>query len=158
MKKIMIYGKGGHGKVVEDTINQINDTIQVAYFDDASNPYRTDYESEAKVIIGIGNNEVRQRISTEVEHAFDVIIHPTAYVSPSAEIGEGTVVLANAVIQANAKVGKHCIINANVTIDHDAVIEDFVCTYPSSYVAGFARVTALQTLKPGQVVWKSEVF
>ncbi|WP_158960365.1 PglD-related sugar-binding protein [Myroides fluvii] len=158
MKKIMIYGKGGHGKVVEDTIYQINQAIEVAYFDDTSNPYRADYEPEAKVIIGIGNNEVRQRISTEVKHAFDTVIHPTAYVSPSAEIGEGTVVLANAVVQANAKVGKHCIINANVTIDHDAIIEDFVCTYPASYVAGFARVTALQTLKPGQVVWKSEVF
>ncbi|EHQ44001.1 PglD-related sugar-binding protein [Myroides odoratus] len=158
MKKIMIYGKGGHGKVVEDTINRIDETIAVEYFDDATKPYTTSYEPEATVVIAIGNNEVRQRIASEVTHSFDTLIHPTAYVSPSAKIGEGTVVLANAVIQANAQVGKHCIINANVTIDHDAIIEDYVCTYPASYVAGFARVTALQTLKPGQVVWKAEVF
>ncbi len=154
----MIYGKGGHGKVVADAIHQINNTICVDYFDDASNPYQVSYESEAKMIIGIGNNEVRKRISTEVEHSFGIIVHPTAYVSPTAKIGEGTVVLANAVVQADAQIGKHCIINANVTIDHDAIIEDYVCTYPSAYVAGFARVTALQTLKPGQVVWKSETF
>lgn len=156
--KYLIYGKGGHGRVVEDTIYQLDTTNVVDYFDDASNPYSVAYEAEAKLIVGIGNNEVRKRIVGEVKHAFATIIHPTAYVSPSAELGEGTVVLANAVIQANAKVGKHCIINANVTIDHDAIVEDYVCTYPASYVAGFARITEGQTLKPGQVVWKSEVF
>jgi acetyltransferase EpsM len=108
--------------------------------------------------MGIGNNEVRKRIVGEVKHSFATVIHPTAYVASSAEIGEGTVVLANAVVQADSKIGKHCIINANVTVDHDAIVEDYVCTYPASYVAGFARVTEGQTLKPGQVVWKSEVF
>ncbi|MCA4793885.1 PglD-related sugar-binding protein [Myroides odoratimimus] len=156
--KYLIYGKGGHGRVVEDTIYQLDTTNVVDYFDDASNPYSVTYEQDVELIIGIGNNEVRKRIVGEVKHAFATIIHPTAYVSPSAEIGEGTVVLANAVIQANAKVGKHCIINANVTIDHDAIVEDYVCTYPASYVAGFARITEGQILKPGQVVWKSEVF
>lgn len=156
--KLLIYGKGGHGKVVEDTIYQLDSTNSVAYFDDASNPYHEGYEEDAELIIGIGNNEVRKRIVGEVKHRFATIIHPTAYVAPSAEIGEGTVVLANAVIQADAVIGKHCIINANVTIDHDAVVEDFVCTYPGAYLAGFARVTALKTIAPNQVVWKSEVF
>lgn len=158
MKSIMIYGKGGHGKVVEDAIKQLYPLAAVDYFDAATRPYNEQEEPQAKVVIAIGNNEVRKRIATEVQHEFATVIHPTAYVAPSAQLGEGTVVLANAVIQADAVVGKHCIINANVTVDHDAVIEDFVCTYPAAYVAGFARVTALQTLKPGQVVWKSEVF
>ena len=158
MKQTIIYGKGGHGKVVEDTINQLNPAIVVEYFDDASNPYSETYAKEADVIVAIGNNEVRKRIVSKVKHRFGTLIHPTAYVAPTAQIGEGTVVLANAVIQADAKVGKHCIINANVTIDHDAVVEDYVCTYPSCYIAGFARVTELKTVKPGQVVWKSEVF
>ncbi|SEJ29250.1 transferase hexapeptide (six repeat-containing protein) [Myroides marinus] len=156
--KVLIYGKGGHGKVVEDTIYQLDNDNSVAYFDDASNPYNENYEREAELIVGIGNNEIRKRIVGEVKHRFATVIHPTAYVAPSAEIGEGTVVLANAVIQADAKIGKHCIINANVTVDHDAIVEDYVCTYPAAYVAGFARITEGQTLKPGQVVWKSEVF
>lgn len=158
MNKIFIYGKGGHGKVVEDTILQIDHTIEVNYFDDAINPYNQTMHPEAKVVIAIGNNDVRERISHQVKHVLTKLIHPTAYVSPSASVGEGTVVLANAVVQANAVIGKHCIINSNVTIDHDAIIENYVCTYPSSYVAGFARVTEKQTLKPGQVVWKGEVF
>ncbi|MVX35988.1 transferase [Myroides sp. LoEW2-1] len=156
--KYLIYGKGGHGKVVEDTVYQLDATNTVEYFDDASNPYNQNYEVAAKLIIGIGNNEVRKRIAETVKHCFATIIHPTAYVSPTAVIGEGTVILANAVVQADAKIGKHCIINANVTVDHDAIVEDYVCTYPAAYVAGFARITEGKTLKPGQVVWKSEVF
>ncbi len=158
MNKIYIYGKGGHGQVVEDTILQTDNTIEVNYFDDTLNPYDENTQPEAKVIVAIGNNEIRQQIVNKVKHSFTTLIHPTAYVSPKATIGEGTVVLANAVIQANAMVGKHCIINANVTIDHDAIIEDYVCTYPASYVAGFAKITKGKTLKPGQVVWKGEVF
>ncbi|WP_267739807.1 PglD-related sugar-binding protein [Myroides injenensis] len=158
MKEIIIYGKGGHGKVVEDTIMQLDKTMLVEYFDDASNPYAEPYKKEANVIIAIGNNDVRKRISEKVKHKFATLIHPTAYVAPTAKIGEGTVILANAVVQADATIGKHCIINANVTVDHDAIIEDYVCTYPSSYIAGFAKVTALKMVKPGQVVWKGEVF
>ncbi|WP_286425339.1 hypothetical protein [Myroides marinus] len=37
MKKYLIYGKGGHGKVVEDTIYQLDNDNSVEYFDDASN-------------------------------------------------------------------------------------------------------------------------
>ena len=158
MKKILIYGKGGHGKVVEDTIKHSFNNVVVEYFDDAINPYNSEYEKESFLIIGIGSNEVRKRIVSQVKHGFTTIVHPTAYISETAIIGEGTVVLANAVIQAGAKVGEHCIINANVTIDHDAIIEDFVCSYPSSYVAGFARVQEGKTLKPCQVVWKGEVY
>lgn len=65
----------------------------VVYFDGASNPYSITYEPEAKLIIGIGNKEVRKRIVEEVQHSFAMIIHLTAYVSPSAEVWEGTVVL-----------------------------------------------------------------
>ena len=158
MNKVLIYGKGGHGKVVEDAVKQRFTNVDVEYFDDATNPYDAGYQKESILVIGIGSNEVRKQIASQVKHRFTTIVHPTAYVSDTAIIEEGTVVLANAVIQAGAKIGKHCIINANVTIDHDAIIEDFVCTYPSSYVAGLGRVKEGKTLKPCQVVWKGEVF
>lgn len=158
MQKILIYGKGGHGKVVEDTFLQLFPEGSIEYFDDATNPYDPSYCVANNVITAIGNNEVRKQIVERVKHEFSSLIHPTAYVSPLATIGVGTVILANAVVQANAIIGDHCIINANVTVDHDAIVEDFVCTYPGSYVAGFAHVTELKTVLPCQVVWKGEIL
>lgn len=51
-------------------------------------------------------------------------IHPTAYVSRSARIGMGTIVLANATIKNNAVIGTRNFINSGVNIGHDTVIGD----------------------------------
>ena len=52
------------------------------------------------------------------------VIAPTAYVSPRASIGSGTIVMPGVVINAGATVGNNCIINSNALIEHDAHIED----------------------------------
>lgn len=49
-------------------------------------------------------------------------IHPTAYVSRSAKIGDGTIVMANATIKNNVCMGTCNFINSNVNIDHDCII------------------------------------
>jgi len=50
------------------------------------------------------------------------------------------VVLAGTVIQSGAKIGKHVIVNANATIDHDAIVEDYVTTYPGVYIGAGAII------------------
>ena len=55
---------------------------------------------------------------------FPVIKSPLAYVSPHAQIAEGTIVMHHALINAGANVGKNCIINTKALVEHDAVIED----------------------------------
>ena len=49
-------------------------------------------------------------------------VHPSAYVSRSAQIGQGTIVLANATIKNNVVLGTCNFVNSNVNIDHDCVI------------------------------------
>ncbi len=51
-------------------------------------------------------------------------IHPTADVSPLAELGEGTRVWANVQIRERAKIGRNCIIGRNSYIDFDVTIGD----------------------------------
>ena len=146
----VIYGGGGHARVIGDAI-KLNNARLVAYFDDNNKdvssinhtpvfPYHENVEKQAKLIIGIGNNEVRRNISKYIIHDFGIVIHPKAIIANDVIIGEGSVILAGAVIQSGAIIGKHVIINANVTIDHDAVIEDFCCIYPNSYIGGGAKI------------------
>lgn len=55
---------------------------------------------------------------------FPVIQSPLAYVSPHAQIAEGTIVMHHALIDAGAQVGRNCIINTKALVEHDAVIGD----------------------------------
>lgn len=146
MQEFVLYGNGGHGRVIKDAIEKLGD--KVVYFFDQDNPYNPSLFPDAKLIIAIGNSEFRERISLEVKHRIGIIIHPNAIIANDVTIDEGTVVLANAVIQSGAKIGKHCIINAAVVVDHDVIIEDFVSIYPNSYIGGGSIITNHKTIEP----------
>jgi sugar O-acyltransferase (sialic acid O-acetyltransferase NeuD family) len=51
------------------------------------------------------------------------IVSPLAYVSRSASIGAGTIVMHGAVINASARIGENCIVNSMALIEHGAVVE-----------------------------------
>ena len=79
-------------------------------------------------VVSIGNNEIRKTLIRRLQSAdapLISLIHPRAYVSPSAEIGIGSIILPGAIIHTNAKIGQGCIVSIGALIDHDAVIEDF---------------------------------
>lgn len=156
MNKWVIYGGGGHARVIADAIRLNQDQV-ANFFDDnedlkkmAGKPvvsYHENHMPEAKMIIGIGNNKIRRAITQYIVHEFGVLIHPDATVSDDVLIGEGTVILAGAVIQSGAVIGKHVVINANVTVDHDAIIGDFCSIYPNSYIGGAANIGAGVTIE-----------
>lgn len=52
------------------------------------------------------------------------IVSPSAYVSPSAQIGNGTIVMHGAIINAGVKVGSNCIINSRTLLEHDTQVLD----------------------------------
>jgi acetyltransferase-like isoleucine patch superfamily enzyme len=53
-------------------------------------------------------------------------IHPTADVSPLAEIGEGTRVWSHVQIRERARIGRNCIIGRNSYIEFDVTVGDNV--------------------------------
>lgn len=130
MKKVVIIGAGGHGKVVADIVDAMGDEV-IGFLDD--NPSLdtlgtvADYKKYADnwFIIAIGNPQIRERIVKNLNVKFYTAIHPSAVVSSSAQIKEGCAVMANAVISAGAVIGKHCIINTGAIVEHDNIIEDF---------------------------------
>lgn len=153
MSSLLIYGSGGHGKVVADCAKCLG--LVIAGFFDRENSYAADYKKEIPLLIAIGNPNVRREIARTCRHQFTHLIHPSAVVAEDVQIGEGTVILAGAVIQTGAVIGRHVIINANVTIDHDAVIDDFVTTYPGVYIGGEASIGRGAILNANVVVERS---
>lgn len=51
-----------------------------------------------------------------------VMIHPTAEVSPSAQIGQGTKIWHHAQVRERGRIGTNCIIGKGVYIDFDVVV------------------------------------
>ena len=76
----------------------------------------------------------------QVGARFPVIQSPLAYVSPHAQVGEGTIVMHHALINAGANVGRNCIINTKALVEHDAVIEDHCHISTGAIVNGGVRI------------------
>lgn len=68
------------------------------------------------------------------------IIHSTAYVAASAEIGEGVAILTNAVVNTSAKIGSFCCINTGAIVEHDCKIGHNVFIQPRCVLAGNVTV------------------
>lgn len=146
---MIILGASGHAKVIIE-IAQANDrTIDTVYDKDVAKVEVLGYPvchdeippQATCAVIAIGNNKIRQQLAQDHKTSFCApLIHPTAIVSPSASLGEGTVVMAGAIINAGAKIGAHVIINTAAVVEHDCVIEDFVHISPNAALAGNVTV------------------
>jgi len=107
------------------------------------------------VALGIGNNEARAWWCEKLlQDGFELppILHPAAWVSPSAKIGEGVFVGAGAVIQAGAVLGKAALINSNATVEHHAEIGEGAHIGPGAVLAGLAKVGQLSMIGAGAVL------
>lgn len=64
------------------------------------------------------------------------VIHPTAYVAPSATIGAGSFIAPQAVVSVNARIGSHSIVHIHSSIGHDCQIGDFCAVLPGARISG----------------------
>ena len=131
---MILYGGGGHAKVVLDCLLTsdielklvFDNQILTGFFEQY---YMGKYNSEIlphhPLIISIGENKIRKKISTEVSHRFGMAVHPSANISKFSTVGAGSVVFHNAVVQSSTTIGKHCIVNTAVVVEHDCVMDDF---------------------------------
>ncbi|MBR6559018.1 MAG: acetyltransferase [Clostridia bacterium] len=152
MNRLIIIGAGGHGKVVADNALK-NGYTNICYIDDNAKGdvigfpiigTSTDIEclndGSTDFIIGIGNNAVRKMIAEKYRVNWVTLIHPSAQIAFNAEIGKGSVVMANAVVNVCAKIGEHCIINTGAIVEHDNVIEDYVHISPNAALGGTVHI------------------
>jgi sugar O-acyltransferase (sialic acid O-acetyltransferase NeuD family) len=71
---------------------------------------------------------------------FPVLIHPSAIISPTAEIGLGSIINAGVIIASNARIGKHVLVNRGATIGHDTFINDFAVIQPGCNISGYNNI------------------
>ncbi len=71
---------------------------------------------------------------------FSQIIHPTAYVSPLATIGQDIFIGAQCVISPGCLIKDHVFIHHGVTVGHDTIIHEYVRLNPGCNIAGHVEI------------------
>uniref|UniRef100_UPI0040478740 acetyltransferase n=1 Tax=Polynucleobacter sp. TaxID=2029855 RepID=UPI0040478740 len=80
------------------------------------------------------------------------IISPFAYVSRSAKIGPGSIVMHGAIVNSGAKVGENCIINSNALIEHDVDVESHCHISTGAILNGGVSVGPRTFIGSGSVI------
>lgn len=94
--------------------------------------------------ISIGDNKIRQEIAQQIRSRrgrLPTLIHPSATVSPYANLEESVVVHAGAVVQAGVTIAMDTVISFRAGITHTTTI------HRGCYVAGGATVGAYITIE-----------
>jgi acetyltransferase EpsM len=177
---LLIWGAGGHGKVVLDIARSTGRFERVAFLDD--DPARVGltfcgclieggHEELHRFpgfsfVVAVGDNRTRARCFS---HALGnglspaSLIHPTAVIAPSASIGPGTVVMPGVIVKAGAVMGEDCIINTGAIVEHDCRIDAHVHISPRVVLGGgvsvspFAHVGIGAVVLPGAVIGEEAI-
>lgn len=144
-----ILGAGGHAKVILE-LSQAAGWEVAGIYDDGylNHPGVLGHsitgaladvpdEPTTQAVIAIGGNTVRSMLDRRFKSlTWVTLIHPFSWISPTAHIESGTVVMAGAVIQAEAYIGRHVIVNTSASIDHDCRLESYTHIAPGCRLAG----------------------
>jgi len=158
---LVIWGTGGHARVVSDIVRSGSDYDLVGFIDDVHPDRHRQTFCQAPVLggteqldllwakgirhllLGFGHNPSRRRLGRELVargFALGHAVHPRATVAADATIGPGTVLVAGAVINPNSVLGENVIVNTCASVDHDCVLGDGVHIAPGARLAGGVRI------------------
>jgi sugar O-acyltransferase (sialic acid O-acetyltransferase NeuD family) len=144
-KELIVIGAGGHSRSCIDTIEQegkykigglvgLSQEIGSSQFgyevlstDSGLNELANHFEFALVALGQIHSPELRIRLfeqSIAAGFILPSIIATTAYVSPYAKVGVGTIVMQGAILNAGVVVGNNCIINTRALLEHDSQVSD----------------------------------
>jgi len=142
---LIIVGAGGHALSCIDVIEQQNKfnisglvglEKEIGSMVNGYKVIGTDSElpelakTYTSALVSVGQiKNVNVRISlfqkcVQAGFSMATVISPAAYVSPNAQIGEGTIIMHGVILNSSTKVGNNCIINSRALIEHGACVGD----------------------------------
>ena len=175
MKNIIIFGSGGHAKVILSEIIKLNKFKVIGFVDPKVNHGKTVLKIKNKIyknfgklknikfkkklyaVIGVGDNYLREKICKDVEKnnkniEWEKIVSKNCIVNENVRIGAGSVILSGSIINTGTIIGNHSIINTLSSIDHHNIFEDYSSTAPGVITGGNVKVKAKSFLGLGSKI------
>lgn len=169
-QRIAIWGAGGHAKIVADIIRRGNQ-YEIAGFIDDTSPGLAGVEFYGAPVYGspeslfdagvrllavaIGDNAVRlakAEIGRQLGFVLPALVDPSAIISGTARVGDGTLVGSGAIINADAAVAECVIVNTGAIVEHDCRIADGVHIAPRATLAGNVSIERCTLIGAGSTV------
>ena len=168
-RTLLILGAGGLGQVVAESAQMSGRYTKIAFLEDQPTEDKArlfnivgsmeDIERFSKDFIysipAFGNNKKRyemMQLLRSCGYRIPRIIHPSAYISPTAAIGEGTIIRPMVGISREVVIEECCLINMGAMIDHRCRIGRCTHIPIGGIVRGEISVPPMSSFEPGAVV------
>lgn len=177
VERVLIWGAGGHGKVVAELARRAGHAV-IGFVDaDPAKLGRVVEPGGASVVavesrfleciaagagiapaytaiaLAIGDNAIRRQCLERLrDQPLPPLVHPSAVVGAGVAIGRGTVILAGAVVNPDARLGDAVIVNTRAVVEHDCTIEDGAHVSPGAVLGGECFVDAGAWIGAGATV------
>lgn len=175
MREVLFWGATGHAKVLHELIHG-TDMSLVALVDNRAVPspisdvpllhgpqaldawlVENGGDRHLYFAVAVGGGRGRDRLELmELLWAKGLhsvtLIHRSSFVAHTAQIGDGSHILAQSAICAHTRIGRGVIVNTSASVDHDGEIGDGVHVGPGARLAGEVKVGARSFIGTGAVV------
>lgn len=162
MSRLLILGAGQYGNVAKEIAESTGKYDNIAFLDDRSpiaigsiNDIDKFTSELDDAVVAIGNSQMRlDLIKKLINSGYKVpaLIHPHAYVSPTAKIGSGCFVEPMAVMHTEALIGIGTIVSAGAIVNHNSVIGDGCHIDCGSVIGARVRIDNNTKVDCGQVI------
>lgn len=160
-QSLLVIGAGSFSTEV-DELARLLGFSDIAFLDDKASSAIGTMKDIVKLrdrydtaIVALGNNEKRKHYHEELvlhNYSIPILIHPTAYVSPDAQLSPGCIVRTHAVVSRYVKLGEGVIVNIGSLIDHHCEIGSFSMILPGAVVRNSVRIEPGTWIKANEVV------
>ncbi|WP_407450197.1 hypothetical protein [Fibrobacter sp.] len=159
-KNLLILGAGQYGQMAAEIAQEMGIFAKIAFLDDsflACHPeqatrvegsmadlpkFAADYRYG---FVAIGNPALRRRLTEQLlqnNMTPATLVHPTAYVSPSAKLEPGCCIEPLAVVQTDAVLGTATFVASGAVVRHNAVVGEYCHVDCNAVVNSTANVPA----------------
>ncbi|NKC33369.1 acetyltransferase [Falsiroseomonas selenitidurans] len=169
MKPVLVIGAGGHALVVIEALRAMGRPV-AGLLDDRPDAgpllgcpllgrqddlARLRGSGLAEAAIAIGDNATRLRLAEACRaagYALPPVLHPAAFLSPSASLAEGVQVMARAVVGPLAVLGRLALVNTGAIVEHQCRLAEGAHLGPGAVLCGGVTLGARALVAAGAVV------
>lgn len=136
---LALFGAGAMGREFKYMADESGKWPEVVFIDDRAEAetvlgcpvyrfqqFRARYSpGDVRFVVAIGEPKFRREAferMTRAGYTGGTLVHPSAYISPDASVGEGTAICQSVHIGSQAQIGQNCYLSRNASVGHDAVV------------------------------------